>query len=119
MKTVVCPKCNGTDVSVFVPTPSEMRMGYLKTGSCTSEIGNDLRCGYISEIYNGNKPKAEITRFGVLATRYDAKDSIVNALNSVGKKQESDIVINMYKDDFYSYDHFIDLCGEYVEIIEV
>ncbi len=57
MEIVTCPKCQGTEVYVSVPSPEQKKMGYVKTGNCTSDLGNELKCGYIYEMYDGNKPK--------------------------------------------------------------
>ena len=113
MKTVTCPRCGKTNVHVFIPTPSQKKLGYVKTGSC-----EELGCGYIYEIHE-NKPSAEFTRYGALATTVDVRDLTIKALRENDQKEESDIIKNIYNEDKYdSYDGFVELCRAYVNLVE-
>ena len=113
MKKVTCPRCEKTNVHVFIPSPSQKKLGYVKTGNC-----EELGCGYIYEIHE-NKPSAEFTRFGALATTVDVRDSTIKALRENDQKEEADIIKSIHNENnYYTYDDFVELCQEYVNLVE-
>ena len=115
METVVCRKCQSTEIEIFSPTPAQQQQGYIKTGNC-----ENAECGHIFEIHNMGKPKVEFSRFGPFATTADVKTSVAKVLRVNKQYQKSQNIIDKYDSgDFNSFDEFVEFCKEYVELVEV